>query len=89
MALVADRYWYQLDGTWHASVAVRSSSLHLARAGRKRPDISLCARQYFLYDEGAYTEKEAADSGRQCKQCLKLGAIDSRHSGTGYVQESK
>ncbi len=72
--MAEERYWYPLDGTWHASVATRASKLHLAKA----KGVALC-REYFLNDDDAYTEKAAAESFRgRCPRCLKLSGVGGK-----------
>ena len=70
-ARVAEPRWYQLDGTWHSSVAARLSALHLQHGTN---GAALCGGGKLLYTEdGGYSEKEAIASGRTlCKRCRKL-----------------
>lgn len=64
--------WMPLDGSWHQSVATRSSALHLA----KDKALSSC-RGLFLLEDMVYSREEAIAEGRACKQCLKRARADS------------
>lgn len=70
--MVNEQRWYQLDGSWHSSVATRLSALHLPSLDPNTEGCSLCAPMTtVLYMSDGYTEKEAADTGRTlCKKCV-------------------
>lgn len=64
--------WYPLDGTWHPSVAVKLSVVHLSSDGGRTSACDPEGRKLALLKDDPHSEADVVTQGRtKCRKCAK------------------